>query len=209
VFNAQCQSGILGLDLKQPWVEVNRWMRGEKDKKAELDLITTTVRESLDRFMRMTKYIETKPPPRKQHADIQTIGWYYVSSAPARPRRRPSGPDQGELYIHLGPPPPFRQDKQVGGSPSGFAWKMTMGEPQFTMEMLRVFHTISSRGSRCIDISDSFFCRVPVSVVSRPLPSVPFALALVLVSICSCIHVQVGPFLATGQVSRSWVLVAL
>jgi len=137
-FNAQCQSGILDPDLKQPWVEVNQWTRGEKDKKAELDLITTTVRECLDRFMRMTStHIDTKPSPRKQHADLQALVHYYVSTPALEDvpllAAGPHGAAQvarikasyayiWDLLRH------FDRYRQVGGSPSGFSWKMAMGE---------------------------------------------------------------------------------
>jgi hypothetical protein len=134
-FNAQSQSVFLDPDLKQRYVEVNRWIRGEKDKNAELNLVTTTVWECLDRFMKMTaKHIEAKPSPRKKHADLQAIVWYHVST-PAL-EDVVAGPHSAAQaawikasymyvwdFLHH-----FYKYKQVGGSPSGFAWKMVMGE---------------------------------------------------------------------------------
>jgi hypothetical protein len=80
-FNAESHSNILDEDLRRPWAEARKWTRGEKGQDEELDLITTTVRECLDRFMKMTaKHIETKPSPRKQQEGLQAIVRYYAST---------------------------------------------------------------------------------------------------------------------------------
>jgi hypothetical protein len=61
----------------------------EKDKKAELDPITTTVWECLDRFMKVTtKHIETKPSPRKRHADLEALIRSYASAPTLEDVRR-------------------------------------------------------------------------------------------------------------------------
>ena len=137
-FNAKSQSSILDEDLRQPWAEARRWTRGEKDKSEELDLITTTVRECLERFMRMTvSHIETKPSPRKQHEALQEIVRYYASTPALEDLPLlAAGPDGAAQvarikasYAYICDLVRLYQKKgQVGGSSSGFAWKVAMAE---------------------------------------------------------------------------------
>jgi hypothetical protein len=54
-------------------------------------------------------------------------------------------------------PPPFRQDEQVGGSPSGFEWKTAMGELRCTRKAGCVRYDTRV----AVDISDKKICRVP------------------------------------------------
>ena len=136
-FNAQSQSYILDEDLKRPWAEACEWARSEKDKSRELNLIMSTVLECLEDFMGMiAKHIETKPSPRKQHEDLQAIIHDYTSTPALEDlpllAAYPDGAAQvarikascayvSDLVHH--------QNKgQVGGTPSGFCWKMAMAE---------------------------------------------------------------------------------
>lgn len=137
-FNTESQSGILDEDLKLPWSEARRWTRGEKDKTEELDLITTTVHECLDRFMNMTvRHIEAKPSPRKQHEDLQAIVRYYASTPALEDlpllATGPGGAAQvariKASYTYIWDLVRYyRKTNKVGGSPSGFAWKVAMVE---------------------------------------------------------------------------------
>ncbi len=137
-FNAKSHSSIIDEDLKQPWAEARKWTRGEKDKSEELDLITTTVRESIERFMRMTRQnIETKPSTRKQHEALQEVVRYYTSTPALEDLPLlAAGPDGAAQvarvkasYAYICDLVRLYQKKgQVGGSPSGFAWKMAMAE---------------------------------------------------------------------------------
>jgi hypothetical protein len=137
-FNAKAQSSILDEDLRRPWAEARKWTRGEKDKTGELDLIATTVRECLERFMGMiVKHIETKPSPRKQQEDLEAIVQFYTSTPALEDlpllAASPDGAAQvariKASYAYLWDLIRRYQKKgQVGGSPSGFAWKMAMAE---------------------------------------------------------------------------------
>ena len=136
-FNAESRSSILDEDLKRPWSEARRWTRGEKDKTEELDLIIATVQDSLDRFMKMTvRHIETKPSPRKQHEDLQAIVRYYASTPALEDLPLlAAGPDGAAQVARVKASYTYTWDliryykksNKVGGSPSGFAWKMAMG----------------------------------------------------------------------------------
>jgi len=137
-FNAGSQSRILDEDLTRPWVEARRWTRGERDKTYEINLISATVQECLERFMKMTvEHIESKPSSRKQHQDLGSLVRYY-SSTPALEDLPllAAGPDGGARVARIKASYAYFRDlvrhhekkRQVGGSPSGFAWKMAMGE---------------------------------------------------------------------------------
>ena len=137
-FNMQSQSDILDKDLRQPWSEARRWTRGEKDKAAELDLITTTVHDCLDRFMKMTvRHIETKPSQQKRHEDLQAIVRYYTSTPALEDLPLlAAGPGGAAQVARIKASYTYIWDllryhskaKKLGGSPSGFAWKVAMGE---------------------------------------------------------------------------------
>jgi hypothetical protein len=137
-FNARCQSEMLDPDLEQPWLEVDRWTWGMKEMRRELHLIMATVQECLDRFMKMTtNHIETKPSPRKKHADLQAIVRYYVSTPALEDMPLlAAGPHGAAQVARIKASYAYFWDhkrrldryKQAGGSPSGFAWKMAMGE---------------------------------------------------------------------------------
>ena len=137
-FNAKSQSCILDEDLKRPWAEAREWTRGEKDKTRELDLIMTTVRECLERFMGMTvKHIETKPSTRKQAENLQAIVHSYTSTPALDDLPLLAACPDGAAHVarikaswayiydlvRL-----YQKKGQVGGSPSGFCWKMAMAE---------------------------------------------------------------------------------
>ena len=137
-FNARSHSRILDEDLKRPWAEAHKWTPGEKDRKEALDLIATTVRECLDRFMAMiAKNIDAKASPRKHHQDLEAIVRYYTSTPaledlPLLSDGLDGAAQVGRIkasYAYIWDL--IRQCKkkdQVGGSPSGFAWKMAMAE---------------------------------------------------------------------------------
>ena len=137
-FNANSRSRILDEDLRRPWANARKWTRGEKDKTEELDLIAATVRECLDRFMTMiARNIEAKAPPRKQQADLQTLVRYYASTPALEDlpllTASPDGAAQvariKASYAYIWDlVRQYDRKRQVGGSPSGFAWKMAMAE---------------------------------------------------------------------------------
>jgi len=137
-FNLKSQSTIVDEDLRRPWAEARKWTLGEKDKTSELDLIAATARECLERFMGMiVKNIETKPSPRKQYEDLDAIVRFYASTPALEDlpllAACPDGAAQvariKASYAYLCDLVRLYQKKgQVGGSPSGFAWKMAMAE---------------------------------------------------------------------------------
>ena len=137
-FNATSRSRILDEDLKRPWANSRKWTRGEKDKSEELDLIVTTVRDCHDRFMKMiTMNIDAKASPRKQHEDLQKLVHFYTRTPALEDLPLlAAGPDGAAQvarikasYAYIWDLVRYYDKKgQVGGSPSGFAWKMAMGE---------------------------------------------------------------------------------
>jgi hypothetical protein len=137
-FNAKSHSRILDEDLRRPWNEARKWTQGEKDKTEEIDLIATTVSDCLDRFMKMiVQNIDAKASTRKRHEDLQALVRYYASTPALEDLPLlASGPDGAsqvarvkasyaylyDLVRH------YKKKGQVGGSSSGFAWKMAMAE---------------------------------------------------------------------------------
>jgi hypothetical protein len=105
--------------------------------KDEVDAFKSRL-QCLDRFMRMTStHIDTKPSPRKQHVDLQALVHYYVSTPALEDvPLLAAGPHGAAQVARIKASYAYIWDllryfdryRQVGGSPSGFAWKIAMGE---------------------------------------------------------------------------------